>query len=292
MDWAPQASAIVECWLTGQAMGGAVADVLTGVVNPSGRLAETIPHRLEDNTSYLNFPGEHGKVRYGEGVFVGYRGYDALGTDVAFPYGHGLSYTTFDYRDLRVVQSGSYETGDLSLEATVTVVNTGARAGREVVQVYVADPEASVARPPRELRAFGKVGLEPGEEQRLTFTLGARDLAYWSSLHRDWVVEGGEFIVEVGASSRDVRLGESVMVKADLPRLHLDGMSTLEEWLADPEGGPALRAAVGYDDEGTPRGIFAHDELLKIIGNFPLSAMACFGLGVTPEVVRQLTEAR
>jgi beta-glucosidase len=270
-------------------MGGAIADVLTGAVNPSGKLAETLPHRLEDNPSYLNFPGEDGKVRYGEGVFVGYRAYDALGSDVAFPYGHGLSYTTFDYRDLRVVQSGSYETGDLALEVTVTIANTGTRAGRETVQVYVADPEASVARPPRELRAFGKVGLEPGQEQRLTFTLGPRDLAYWSSLHRDWVVEGGEFVVEVGASSRDLRLRESVVVKADLPRLRLDGMSTLDEWLADPEGGPALRAAVGYDDDGRPKGILASDELRRIIGNFPLSAMASFGLGITPEVVRDLT---
>ncbi|MDX6231049.1 MAG: beta-glucosidase, partial [Frankiales bacterium] len=244
-DWSGNAAAIVECWLTGQAAGGAVADVLTGAVNPSGKLAESIPLRLEDNTSHLNFPGEEGKVRYGEGVFVGYRGYDALSTAVAFPFGHGLSYTSFDYRDLRVVQTGSHDAGDLAITVTVTVANIGGVAGREVVQLYVGDPASSVARPPRELRAFAKVSLEPGAEQQVSLTLGARDLSYWSSLHGQWVVEGGEFRIDVGASSRDIRLTETIAVEATPPALHLDGMSTLQEWLADAAGGETLRKLVG-----------------------------------------------
>ncbi|MDX6256241.1 MAG: beta-glucosidase, partial [Frankiales bacterium] len=288
-DWSGNAAAIVECWLTGQAAGGAVADVLTGAVNPSGKLAESIPLRLEDNTSHLNFPGEEGKVRYGEGVFVGYRGYDALSTTVAFPFGHGLSYTSFDYRDLRVVQTGSYDAGDLAITVTVTVANIGAVAGREVVQLYVGDPAASVARPPRELRAFAKVSLEPGAEQRVSLTLGARDLAYWSSLHGQWVVEGGEFTIDVGASSRDLRLTETIAVEATPPALHVDGMSTLQEWLADAAGGEMLRKLVGHDDAGRPNGILGQDELVKIIGNFPISSLASFGLGITHDMVRELT---
>ncbi|MDX6222065.1 MAG: beta-glucosidase [Frankiales bacterium] len=290
-DWSGNAAAIVECWLSGQATGGAVADILTGAVNPSGRLAESIPLRLQDNTSYLNFPGEDGKVRYGEGVFVGYRGYDKLSTPVAFPFGHGLSYTGFDYRDLRVSRTGSYDGGDLAITVDLTVANVGAVAGQEVVQVYVGDPAASVARPPRELRAFAKVALEPGEERQVSFTLTARDLSYWSSLHRQWVVEGGEFTIEVGASSRDIRLTETITVEATPPALRLDGMSTLQEWLADPVGGDRLRKLVGHDENGRPKGILGEEELIRMIGNFPISSLASFGLGITQDMVRELTSS-
>ena len=161
--WEHHARAVLECWLSGQAAGGAVADLLLGAANPSGRLAETLPLRLEDNPSYLNFPGEAGHVRYGEGVFVGYRGYDAVGREVSYPFGHGLSYTTFAYADLAVAVTGSAADGDLAITVTCTVTNTGDRAGKEIVQLYVGDPVASVARPARELKAFGKLRLEPGD---------------------------------------------------------------------------------------------------------------------------------
>ena len=131
--WEQHAAAVLECWLGGQAVGGAIADVLTGAADPGGRLAETIPLRLEDTPSYLNFPGEEGRVRYGEGVFVGYRGFDAAGREVAYPFGHGVSYTTFAYDDLAVRVSGT----DVTVEVTVT--NTGERTGREVAQLYVGD---------------------------------------------------------------------------------------------------------------------------------------------------------
>jgi beta-glucosidase len=287
--WDEQAAAVVECWLGGQAAGGAIADVLTGAVNPSGRLSETVPLRLQDTPSYLNFPGEHGHVRYGEGIFVGYRGYDAVARDVAYPFGHGLSYTSFEYRDLSVRAGGSPD--DVAVE--VTVRNVGAVAGTEVVQLYVADPVSSVPRPPRELKGFAACVLDPGAETTLSFSLDARDLSYWSTVHGGWVVEGGEFVVEIGASSRDIRLRASVQVDAALPPVPLDGMSTLEEWLADPESGPALLAAVGVDEHGRPRGIVGDDELRSVIGNFPLSTLAAFpGLGITREIVQSLTGPR
>ena len=197
-DVVPHARALVEAWLGGQAAGGAIADVLSGKVNPSGRLAETFPHRLEDNSSYLNFPGDSQIVRYGEGLYIGYRGYDRAHTDVAFPFGFGLSYTGFDVSDLAVTVSGSVAAGDLAASVGVTVTNTGARAGAEVVQVYVRDVEASVGRPVRELKGFAKAFLEPGESQQVTVALDQRAFSFWSDLLGRWVVEAGEFAGVVG----------------------------------------------------------------------------------------------
>jgi beta-glucosidase len=204
--WDHAASAVLECWLAGQATGSAVADVLTGAVNPSGRLAETIPLRLADCPAYLNFPGEEGHVRYGERVFVGYRGYDAAVREVAYPFGHGLSYTRFEYAGLEIAWA------DSGLTVTCTVANIGQRAGHEVVQLYVGDPKSRVARPPRELKAFTRIALAPGAARRVSFALSSRDLSYWSP-RRGWTLEPGEFVIEVGASSRDIRLAQSVTVE-------------------------------------------------------------------------------
>jgi beta-glucosidase len=290
--WDHAASAVLECWLGGQAIGSALADVLTGAVNPSGRLAETIPLRLQDCPSFLNFPGEEGHVRYGEGVFVGYRGFDAVGMPVAYPFGHGLSYTTFGYSDLEVTQAGSADAGDLTVTVTCMVTNAGARSGREAVQLYVADADASVARPPRELKAFSKVDLAPGEQRRITLTLTCRDFSYWSQAHRRWVLEPGEFQVAVGASSRDLRCTQTIVIDATPPAQPLTGMSTLDEWLADPAGGQALRDAIGVDADGRPAGILGNKELLRMIGNIPLSTLAAFaGLGISHELIDRLTHA-
>src|SRR5216684_252154 len=253
-------------------------------------LAETIPLRLQDCPSFLNFPGEEGHVRYGEGVFVGYRGFDAANMAVAYPFGHGLSYTTFDYRDLQVTQAGSADAGDLSVAVTCTVTNVGAPSGCEVVQLYVADAAASVARPPRELKAFTKVDLAPEAQQRITLTLTSRDFSYWSTTHRRWVLEPGDFQIAVGASSRDIRCTQTIVIDGQMPALPLTGMSTLEEWLADPAGGQALREAIGVHPDGRPAGILGHEELIRMIGNIPLSTLAAFaGLGITHELIDRLT---
>jgi beta-glucosidase len=279
-DWERHAGAVLECWLSGQAAGGAVADVLLGAAEPSGRLAETLPLRLEDTPPYLNFPGEAGHVRYGEGVFVGYRGYDAAGRDVSYPFGHGLSYTRFEYSDLDA------KAGDRAIEVGCRVTNAGDRAGKDVVQLYVGDPAAAVARPPRELKAFAKVALEPRESTTVTFRLGPRDLSYWSG---GWALEPGEFTLAVGASSRDLRLTTTVTVDAPPVRPPLDGDATLEEWLADPAGAELLRAAVGSDESGRPRGALGNDELLTVIGNFPLARLAGFaGFGIDHAMIEDL----
>jgi beta-glucosidase len=290
-DWEQHAKAVLECWLSGQAAGGAVADLLLGAVNPSGRLAETLPLRLEDTPSYLNFPGEAGHVRYGEGIFVGYRGYDALDRQVSYPFGHGLSYTSFNYAALTTNITGRPQDNDLVVNVSCRVTNTGDRRGKEVVQLYVRDPEASVARPVRELKAFAKADLDPGETTVVEFTLAARDLSYWSTSVNDWVLEGGEFELAVGASSRDLRLTTTVDIAAPPLPVRLDGMATLEEWLADPSGSALLHKAVGTDEDGRPKGILGNEELLPVIGNFPISSLAALpGLGFTHDLVHSLVE--
>ena len=217
--WHDRVDAIVESWLPGQAGAAAVVDVLLGRVNPSGKVAETFPVAVEDTPGYVTWTGERGTVVYGEGVFIGYRWYDALRRQVRYPFGHGLSYTTFAYSDLEVVVTDA-DAGTVEVRCTVT--NTGPVAGREVVQLYVGDPDAAVRRPVRELRGFEKVPLEPGASAVVAFTLGNRDFAYWDvatdrgdGRFGAWRREGGEFVVEVGASSRDVRLRTTVELPDD-----------------------------------------------------------------------------
>jgi beta-glucosidase len=269
----PYARSLVEAWLGGQAAGGAIADVLCGSVNPSGRLAETIPHRLEDNSSYLNFPGDSQVVRYGEGLFIGYRGYDKCHQDVAFPFGFGLSYTSFAFSDLAVATRGSVAEGTFGATVTVTVTNTGAVDGAEVVQVYVEDVESSVARPVRELKGFAKVSLAAGSSQEVSIELDQRAFAFWSIRHRDWVVEAGEFVVAVGANSRDLPLRSAITVQAPALAVPLNRDSTLQEWMNDPVGRHLIEAEV---KNGQPAAVL-EEELITVIGTMPMSTLANFG---------------
>lgn len=212
MPWADQVKGIVEAYLGGQAVGGAVCDILFGKVNPSGRLPETFPKKLEDNPSYLSYIGEGDMVEYREGIFVGYRYYDKKKMDVLFPFGYGLSYTAFDYSNLRVDKKKFKDTDTVTV--TVDVTNTGKMAGKEVVQLYVADKESTVIRPEKELRDFAKVELMPGETKTVSFTLGKRAFAYYNTTIHDWHVETGEFAIQIGRSSRDIVLQETVTVES------------------------------------------------------------------------------
>ncbi len=212
MPWADQVKGIVEAYLGGQAVGGAVCDILFGKVNPSGRLPETFPKKLEDNPSYLSYIGEGDMVEYREGIFVGYRYYDKKKMDVLFPFGYGLSYTAFDYSNLRVDKKKFKDTDTVMV--TVDVTNTGKMAGKEVVQLYVADKESTVIRPEKELRDFAKVELMPGETKTVSFTLGKRAFAYYNTTIHDWHVETGEFAIQIGRSSRDIVLQETVTVES------------------------------------------------------------------------------
>ncbi len=266
--------AIVEGWLLGQAGGPATADVLYGHVNPSGKITETIPYRLEDVPSYVHFPGDTTGVRYGEGLFVGYRGYDATRTDVAYPFGHGLSYTTFGYSDLAVSTTGE------GISVAVTVTNTGSRAGREVVQAYVSVSSSKVVRVPRELKGFADITLQPGASGRVEIAIPTEELAYWSVPGEGWVVETGRYTVAVGSSSRDLSLEATVDVEGNEPVSAVTLESTIREAMAVP-GFPELMAQL---TAGLPFGDLDED-MERMLLDTPLSALIGFA-GIPAEQVQ------
>ena len=246
-----------------------MADVLLGRVSPSGKLAETIPRRLEDNPALGNFPGEHQVVRYGEGLLIGYRWYDARQLPVAYPFGHGLSYTDFDYADLqvKVMEDGRRP----RVEVSLTLTNTGARPGAEVVQVYVSDPVASVFRPAQELRGFAKVSLEPSESGRVTVELDDRAFAFWHSGRSGRVVEGGEFEIRVGSSSRDIRLTAIVELAGTDASTPLSMDSTLAEFCSQPDANRWLRTHL---EQGTYGERLLDSELGRLLESEPLRRFA------------------
>ena len=210
MPWANKPKAILNAYLGGEASGEAVANLLYGNVNPSGKLAETYPVKFSDNPSYFDFPGTKKSVEYRESVYVGYRYYDTAALDVRYPFGFGLSYTSFEYSGLKVSKKKLKDTD--TLEVSFKIKNTGGVAGAEIAQLYVKDVESTVFRPDKELKAFKKVFLAPGEEQEVTLTLDKRAFAYYNVNIADWHVESGKFSILVGASSRDIRLTAEVQV--------------------------------------------------------------------------------
>jgi beta-glucosidase len=238
-EWIDGAAAVLEAWMMGQAGGGAIADVLYGKINPSGKLAETFPLRLVDTPAMINYPGENGAVRYGEGIFVGYRYYDTKDVPTLFPFGYGLSYTTFAYRNSKV-SSKTFRDVD-GLTVSVEVTNTGKVVGKEVVQVYVHDHQSKLVRPPKELKGFAKVELQPGETKTVSVALDFRAFAYYHPGYKRWITEDGEYDILFGASSADIRSMQTVVLKStlELPSI-LNRESTLREWLEDPRGQSVL----------------------------------------------------
>ena len=272
---AAAAPAIVDCALLGQAAGGALADVLFGIVNPSGRLAETVPVRIQDAPAYLNFPGENSHIHYGEGQFVGYRWYDARDLDVTYPFGHGLSYTAFDYTDLTV------DVADTGIIAAVTITNIGNRAGREVVQVYTSKIDSGVSRPQRELKGFEVVDLDAGASKRVRVHIDRTTLAYWEIRTHRWFVEGGDYEVGVGASSRDIRMTTTAAISGDDVIIPLTMDTTFGELMTDPDAGPILEylaahasAGMGDDNRGDVMGI----DMARMIASIPVGRMSSFGM--------------
>lgn len=213
MPWASQVQGILLMYLGGQAGGGAAADLITGKASPSGKLAESFPLALEDNPSYAYFPGGKKTVEYRESIFVGYRYYDTLSKEVAYPFGYGLSYTRFAYEDLRISAPG-WKNGE-TLEVSLQVRNAGACPGAEIVQLYTGLRDSRIFRAAKELKGFEKVFLEPGEAKRVSFTLDARSFAYYNVPAAAWTVEGGDYLIQIGASSRDIRLETLLPVEGD-----------------------------------------------------------------------------
>ncbi len=284
MPWVNEVKGILEAYLSGQAVGGACVDILFGKVNPSAKLPETFPIKLEDNPSYLYYFGEKDKVEYREGVFVGYRYYDTKKMEVLFPFGYGLSYTTFEYSNL-TVSSESITDRD-TVMVSVDVKNTGNVAGKEVVQLYVADKVSTVIRPVKELKEFAKVELQPGETKTVTFELGKRAFAYWSVELHDWHVESGEFELLIGKSSRDITLSKTIQVTGTvkLPITYtLD--STLGDLMDNPESAPFMETLMkgniffsGENDEDSDaaKEAISKEMLMAMIKYMPLRAMLSF----------------
>ncbi len=252
MPWVNKVKGIVEAYLSGQAVGGVVCDILFGKVNPSAKLPETFPLKLEDNPSYLSYFGEGDMVEYREGIFVGYRYYDKKKMDVLFPFGHGLSYTTFEYSNLNVDKESIKDTDTMTV--TVDVTNTGKMAGKEVVQLYVADKKSKVIRPVKELRDFAKVELAPGETKTVSFILDKRAFAYYNVEIHDWYVETGEFDILIGKSSRDIVLSKTVTVESTvkIPFTYTTD-TTVGDVMEDPRAWKIAKKFMG-------KGIFGVDE--------------------------------
>ena len=208
MSWVDDVAAVAQIWYLGQETGDAIADLLSGDVSPSGKLPTTLPRRFHDHPAFENYPGEFGEVRYGEGVFGGYRFYDRRDLDVRFPFGHGLGYSEFeiDWRHLDV--------GDSTVALSLTVSNVGDVRAAEVVQVYVAPLDARVQRPPQELKGFAKVWLDPGEETTVRIELDERSFQHWDTKHHEWRRSGAKYELRVGTSSRDIALTERIEFSA------------------------------------------------------------------------------
>jgi beta-glucosidase len=275
--WHDSVPAIVEAWLLGQAAGSAIADVLFGKVSPSGRLAESIPFRLQDNPTFLNFPGENDLVRYGEGIFVGYRYYETADVAVRYPFGFGLSYSSFEYSQLVLSSDRSH--------ATVTVTNTGTRTAKDVVQLYVSAPLGKIPVPRRELRGFAKVSLDPGESRTLDIHLDARAFSYFDVPSGSWMVAGGNYRIEIGRSSSDIVLSTTTHLAPPKPgKLTLE--SPVSHFLEHPLTGPILVRAVakaGADEEegGT--------SLLDMVRSMPMRRLLRFpGVDADPGQIRRL----
>lgn len=218
MPWLDKAAGVLQMYLAGQASGGAAVNLLFGDATPCGKLAETFPLHLEDNPSYLNFPGNREKVCYQEGVFIGYRYYDKKKMDVLFPFGYGLSYTDFTYSNMKVTVNGKNaadvdvikETDEIIVSADIT--NTGNCDGAEIVQLYIKNPVVYEIRPEKELRDFAKVFLKAGETKTVTFTLNARAFSYYETRIHDWYAESGDYEILLASSSRDIRLQDTVSI--------------------------------------------------------------------------------
>ena len=279
MPWVDKVPAILQLWYDSQEQGNALADVLFGDVNPSGKLPTTFPVRLEDNPAYINYPGENGKVRYGEGIFVGYRYYDKKDIAPLFPFGHGLSYTKFKYSNLKL--SAKSITPNDTLKVKVDVTNTGKVAGKEIVQLYVRDVKSTFARPEKELKAFEKVELKPKQTKTVTFILDREAFWYFDIVKNSWNIESGEFEILVGASSRDVREKRSVILEPEPRASRFHTGLTVKTLLENPDtravitkyaGGFLLMEDMSMAADMTIEQValnhpnFVSQELLKAIG--------------------------
>ena len=292
MPWIDKVKAVLEVYLGGQAVGGATMDILYGKANPSGRLPETFPMRLEDTPCYLYYGGENDVSEYREGIFVGYRYYTSKNMETLFPFGHGLSYTSFTYSGLNLEKKSIKESEILNVSVEVT--NTGKTTGKEVVQLYVSPKGGKVIRPVRELRAFDKIELAPGEKKTVRFALKSRAFSYWNSKIHDWHVETGDYEIQIGKNAAEMLLTETVHVEPEkeIPREYTLN-STLGDILSDPKGKAVMEQAMGsmmsspetvqMAEQADAGGVMNPEMLAAMLEGMPLRQMLSFIPGAKKE---------
>jgi len=266
-------------YLAGDGIGDAVVSLLYGDSNPCGKLAETFPNQVSDNPSYLNFPGELDQVQYTEGVFVGYRYYDKRSMAVCFPFGHGLSYTTFAYSDLKLSSNAIAENDTVTVSVKIT--NTGECFGKEIVQLYVHNPDGMVIRPVRELRNFAKVALAPGQTKEVTFTLDRRAFAYFNENIDDYAVESGDYTIELGSSSRDIRCIAQLQVQAvPMPPVVVTLKTCIADVLDRPSGRELFAKLMDFyqvkDDDNSAKKESARRDVVSLAKQYAISTMTIF----------------
>ncbi len=292
MPWISKVKAVLEMYLGGQGVGEATAMCLFGQCNPSGKLPESFPLCIEDTSAYLNFPGDKKEVDYAEGVFVGYRYYDKKNTPLLFPFGHGLSYTDFEYKNLKLSKSSMTQKDTIRMTATIR--NTGACAGAEVVQLYVHNPEDYAIHPKKELKGFVKVFLNPEEEKEIHFDLDERAFSHY--LDGEWKLSEGRYKVSIASSSRDIRLTEDILVHAESKRNAEITIDTLvEDLMEDQEVWPVfekfiLGSAMQIDEDDASMSPAKRKMMLEIVKNMPLRGMAIFNGSVTIEEIEALID--
>ncbi len=299
MPWVDKVKGLFEAYLGGQAVGGAVVQCLYGDVNPSGRLAETFPLKLQDNPSYLFYKGEKDTVEYREGVFVGYRYYDKKEMEVLFPFGHGLSYTSFEYSNLKISKQKAKDTDTDTVEVSLDVTNTGKVRGKEVVQLYVSPPDTGIIRPVQELKGFEKIELAPGQTVTVSFVLSKRSFAYFNTEIHDWYAESGVYEIRIGKSSRNIVLSGQINIEStvEIPVVyHMN--STLGDMMKTDYGKEVLKDAVrkftnalsGSDPENEVLGEGTDLMFKEMINNMPLRNLVSFGGALDFDYCRKILE--
>ena len=295
MPWAEEVSGILEAYLGGQGVGTAEVRILFGEANPCGKLAETIPYKLSDNPSYLNFPGDGETVAYREGIFVGYRYYDRKEMAVRYPFGYGLSYTEFSYSNLQLDKSSMKDTDTLTVSVDIT--NTGKRAGKEIVQLYVADRTGSADRPVRELKNFAKVSLEPGETETVRMELNKRSFAWYNVKLHDWYAASGTYEIQIGKSSREIVLCDTVELTTDVKvPMEIHKNTTVGQLLRNPDMAQVLQEALsemmstmGAGGGEASTEAISPEMIRGMMESMPLRGLRSFA-GMSEEALNRLVE--
>ena len=295
MPWAEEVSGILEAYLGGQGVGTAEVRILFGEANPCGKLAETIPYKLFDNPSYLNFPGDGETVAYREGIFVGYRYYDRKEMAVRYPFGYGLSYTEFSYSNLQLDKSSMKDTDTLTVSVDIT--NTGKRAGKEIVQLYVADRTGSADRPVRELKNFAKVSLEPGETKTVRMELNKRCFAWYNVKLHDWYAASGTYEIQIGKSSREIVLCDTVELTTDVKvPMEIHKNTTVGQLLRNPDMAQVLQEALsemmstmGAGGGEASTEAISPEMIRGMMESMPLRGLRSFA-GMSEEALNRLVE--